>query len=61
MLIRVTKTADPIEPSEITPRTLFEQRRLFLRAAGLTGAGLALPALAATKLPAVQKSPFSTN
>jgi sulfoxide reductase catalytic subunit YedY len=61
MLIRVTKTADPIEPSEITPRTLFEQRRLFLRAAGLTGAGLALPALAATKLPAVQKSAFSTN
>jgi sulfoxide reductase catalytic subunit YedY len=61
MLIRVPRTAHPIEPSEITPRTLFEQRRQFLRAAGLAGAGLALPALAATKLPAVQKSAFSTN
>jgi hypothetical protein len=32
-----------IAPSEITPRALFEQRRAWLRQAGLLGAGLAAP------------------
>ncbi len=61
MLIRTPRAEHPIAPSEITPRALFERRRQFLRAAGLAGAGLALPAFAATKLPSIQKSTFSTD
>ncbi|NMG67786.1 protein-methionine-sulfoxide reductase catalytic subunit MsrP [Azoarcus indigens] len=64
MLIK--RPAD-ISPSEITPRSLFEQRRHFLVGAGgaLAGAALwaALPrsGQAASRLPAYAPSPFSTS
>ena len=62
MLIR--RPAD-IAPSAITPRALFEDRRAFLRAAGLLGAGLAagglvLPREVRAAL-ASQPSPLSTT
>lgn len=56
-------------PSEITPQALFEQRRAFIRTAGLgsiAGAATLLGldtghVVAANKLAGVQKSPFSID
>ncbi|MCL2657271.1 MAG: protein-methionine-sulfoxide reductase catalytic subunit MsrP [Betaproteobacteria bacterium] len=61
MLIRVRRFAHPIAPSEITPQSLYQARRDFLRAAGFAGIGLALPAWGVDKLAGVQKSSYSTS
>jgi len=66
------KKADDIPSSEITPKSLYLNRRKFLVAAGLAGAAaagakgildIASPerAYAEEKIPNLQKSPFSTN
>ena len=52
-----------ILPSEITDRTLFEQRRAWIKAAGgllLAGSGL-LPEMASAALPKAAKSPLSVS
>ncbi len=52
-----------ILPSEITDRTLFEQRRAWIKAAGgllLAGSGL-LPEMASAALPKAAKSPLSAS
>ncbi len=41
MLIRIGRPSDP-RPSEITPRSVFEARRQFLRTAAVAGAGVLL-------------------
>ena len=70
MLIKKTKD---IRSSEITPKSLYLNRRKFLAGAAIAGAaaatGLGLPelispsriALAASKIDGIQKSPFSTT
>ena len=67
------KKSDDIRSSEITPKSLYLNRRSFLASAGLAGAavlggrrliGLAEPAsgvYAAETIPNLQKSPFSTT
>lgn len=66
------KKADDVRSSEITPKSLYLNRRKFLVAAGLAGAaaasakgllGIASPerAYAGEKIPNLQKSPFSTT
>jgi methionine sulfoxide reductase catalytic subunit len=66
------KKADDIRSSEITPKSLYLNRRKFLVAAGLAGAAavsakgildIASPeqAYAEEKIPNLQKSPFSTT
>jgi methionine sulfoxide reductase catalytic subunit len=66
------KKADDIRSSEITPQSLYLNRRKFLVAAGLAGAAAAgakgildiaspEPAYAEEKIPNLQKSPFSTT
>jgi len=66
------KKADDIRPSEITPQSLYLNRRKFLAAAGLAGAaavgaagllevGSPQRAYAEEKIPNLQKSPFSTT
>ena len=70
MLIKVRKPSDVIA-SEITPRSVYLDRRRFLKTAAIAGAGAALGSmpvvgLAATrgagkKLEGVVKSPFSTD
>jgi len=56
------KSPDNIAPSEITPRSLFEQRREFIKAAGAfaLAAGLPAEAWAREAFPNLQKSAFST-
>ena len=64
MLIKSPKASDVLS-SEITPKSVFENRRAFLRTAAVAGAGLAasslaLPALAArTPLSGIQKTKWS--
>jgi len=67
MLIKSRKTSDVLG-SEITPRTVFENRRSFLKTAAFAGAGLVagtlptLPAYAArTPLSGVQKTKWSAE
>jgi methionine sulfoxide reductase catalytic subunit len=48
-----------LRASDVTPKSVYLNRRRFLGAAG--AAGLALPALAGTKLNGVAKSPFSIS
>ena len=67
MLIRITSPLD-VRPSEITPRSLYMDRRRFLGTAAVAGAGLALspafPALAegtGRKLSGVVPGPFGTD
>jgi len=67
MLIKSRKASDVLG-SEITPRTVFEGRRSFLKSAAFAGAGLAagtlptLPAYAArTPLSGVQKTKWSAE
>lgn len=66
------KKADDVRSSEITPKSLYLNRRKFLVAAGLAGAAaagakgildIASPerAYAGEKIPNLQKSPFSTT
>ena len=66
------KKADNIRSSEITPKSLYLNRRKFLVAAGLAGAAAASAkglldlssperAYAGEKIPSLQKSPFSTT
>ncbi|TCO80955.1 sulfoxide reductase catalytic subunit YedY [Plasticicumulans lactativorans] len=58
MLIRRSAT---LAPSEITPRALFEQRRLFLKAGAATAAAALLPNLparAGDRLAGVVKTPY---
>jgi len=69
----LVKKADDIRSSEITPKSLYLNRRKFLAAAGLAGAavpggrgvpGMVSPAertYAGEKIPNLQKSPFSTT
>ena len=64
MLIR--KKPD-IRPSEITPESVYLNRRSLLQAAGIAGAALSLPAMAEDiparyrRLPNIAKSPLSTD
>jgi len=54
--------APDIRPSEITPRSVYLNRRAFLAGLPLAGAALAVRrTLAATNLTGVAKSPFSTS
>jgi len=66
------KKSSDIPYSEVTPKSLYMNRRSFLALAGAAGAGLAgaavwkleqhsSPVLAATKFPNLVKSPFSTT
>jgi methionine sulfoxide reductase catalytic subunit len=67
------KKGDDVRPSEITPRDLYLSRRKFLAGLGVAGAaaagGLGLRRIASgspkvfadTKIPGLQKSPFSTT
>ena len=59
MLIR---QPDDIQPSEITPRELFERRREFIKAAGALALAAGLPPLAWARetFPSLQKSAHST-
>ncbi|HYZ83457.1 MAG TPA: protein-methionine-sulfoxide reductase catalytic subunit MsrP, partial [Bryobacteraceae bacterium] len=58
MLIR---KPEPFRYSEITPKSLFYNRRQFLAQASAAIAAMAAPLSAATKLTGLQKSPFSTT
>jgi len=66
MLIRITKPTD-IKSSEITPKSVFLNRRKFLKTAAVAGAGIAagqlLPndAWAGRKLDGVAKGAFATD
>jgi len=70
MLIKVRKPSDVLS-SEITPRSVYLDRRRFLRTAAVAGAGAALGSLpmsglaampdASAKLEGVVKSPYSTD
>lgn len=70
MLIKVRKPSDVL-PSEITPRSVYLDRRRFLKTAAVAGAGAALGSLpvaglaatrgAGKKLEGVVKSPLSTD
>ena len=67
MLIRSSKPSD-IKPSEITPKSVFLNRRKFLKTAAVAGAGIAagqlLPSTAwaaGRKLDGVIKGPFATD
>jgi sulfoxide reductase catalytic subunit YedY len=67
MLIRVKRPSD-VAPSEITPRSVYEDRRRFLRTAAVAGAGAAFPGLwlppaaAGARLPGVERNPrYSTD
>lgn len=66
MLLRFRKASD-VKPSEITPQSVFDDRRRFLKTAAVSGIGIAagqlLPrdALAGRKLDGLVKSPFSTD
>ncbi len=61
MLIRRADPGVPLPPAEITPRSLFERRREFLRLAVGAAAGAALPALGGQKLAGVHPGPFSVG
>ncbi|HSO07236.1 MAG TPA: mononuclear molybdenum enzyme YedY, partial [Pelomicrobium sp.] len=64
----VIKRPGDIAPSEITPPELFRQRRRFIRAAAVLGAGALLPGAASAaveagrgpKFAGLAKSPLST-
>lgn len=64
MLIKITKASD-VKSSEITPRSIFDQRRKFLKTAAVAGAGLAIGSIGGSaearqpKLPNVVKSKWS--
>ena len=67
MLIK-SRNASDVLSSEITPKSVFEKRRSFLKTAAFAGAGIAagalptLPAYAArTPLSGVQKSKWSAE
>ena len=65
MLIRIRRTSE-VKPSEITPLSVYRNRRQFLKAASATGAVAALsswaPARAArAKLEGVVKGPYATD
>ena len=63
MLIRIKRPFD-IKSSEITPHSVFLDRRRFLSTAAVVGAGAVLASsklLAGMKLPNVAESPFSTD
>ncbi|HHB12581.1 MAG TPA: protein-methionine-sulfoxide reductase catalytic subunit MsrP [Chromatiales bacterium] len=68
MLIRVKRRSDP-KPSELTPKSVYEDRRRFLRTAAVAGASAAFPGLlvsgaarAGRKLPRVRHNPdYSTD
>jgi sulfoxide reductase catalytic subunit YedY len=49
MLIKMAKASD-IKPSEITPKTLFENRRQFLQMTAIAGVGFAAGAIAPSSL-----------
>ncbi len=61
------KRPDPIKSSDITPETVYLNRRKLLKAAGISGAGLALGSTAAhsqegyAPLGKLKPSPFSTD
>ena len=65
MLIKIRKASD-VRASEITPKSVFLDRRRFLRAAAGAGAAMAPLALAGSawagaKLTGVVKGPYSTD
>ncbi len=65
MLIRFAKPSD-VKPSEITPRSVYLDRRAFLRTAAVAGAGAMLPlipggAQAGEKLSDVAKTPYGQD
>ena len=67
MLIRFTKASD-VKSSEITPESVYRERRKFLRTAAVAGAGIAAGQLLPTaglaagrKLENLAKSPYSTD
>jgi sulfoxide reductase catalytic subunit YedY len=67
MLIRVRKPSE-VKPSEITPESVYKDRRRFMQAMGAGAAGLALgDAVAKTEpaqfndFPGIIKSPYSTD
>jgi methionine sulfoxide reductase catalytic subunit len=66
MLIKIKKTSD-ISSSEVTPKSLFLDRRRFLKGAAIAGTGLALSPLlapqasAGNKIEGFIKGPFSTD
>jgi len=56
------KRSDDILPSEITPRSLFEHRRAFMKAAGALALAAGMPEFVWSReaFPGLQKSPYST-
>ncbi len=67
MLIKIRKASD-VRASEITPKSVFLDRRRFLCAAAVAGAGVAMAPLALAgsaragdKLTGVVKGPYSTD
>ena len=67
MLIKIRKASD-VRGSEITPKSVYLDRRRFLRAAAVAGAGAAMAPLAlagsaraGAKLTGVVKGPYSTD
>jgi len=66
MLIR-TKKASDVKSSEITPKSLFDQRRKFLKTAAIAGAGLAIGSIGgstkadAAKLPNLTKTRWNAK
>ena len=67
MLIKIRKDSD-VRASEITPKSVYLDRRRFLRAAAVAGAGVAMAPLAlagsaqaGAKLTGVVKGPYSTD
>jgi len=66
MLIRIAKASD-IKSSEITPKSLFDDRRRFLKTAAVAGAGLAIGSIggsveaATVKLPNLVKTKWNAE
>lgn len=56
MLIKIAKASD-IKSSEITPKSLFDQRRKFLKTAAVAGAGLAFGSIGGSVEAATAKIP----
>jgi len=60
MLIKISRRSD-VRSSEITPKSLFEQRRKFLQSAAVAGAGLAVGAIGGTSDAFAAKFPHLTK
>ena len=66
MLIRIANASD-VKSSEITPKSLFERRREFLKSAAVAGAGMAFGSIGGTaeaagaKLPNLQKTKWNAD